>query len=127
MSSRRGKGRNGDKAKRFVQIACPQSEAAVLEGLIDLLVIKGVITEEELKATADTYQSYMNAIIDLLVIKKIIEEWELDICIKCYHDAVRAIGNNPAVSPEIIFDMRRKRERELIDIRRRMEEPERNK
>lgn len=107
--------------KDFVRIACPPSEVAVMEGLIDLLVLKGLITEEELNQTANLYNAYMNAIVDLLVTKGIIEEWELDICIKCYHDSVRALSGYPNISPEIIFDMRRKREQELIKARRDMQ------
>lgn len=108
------------KKKEFIKIACPSSEIAVLEGLIDLLVIKNIITEKELVQTANLYGAYINALIDLLVNKKIFEEWELDICIKCYHDSVRALANNPNISPEIIFDMRRKREKELIEVKREM-------
>lgn len=92
-----------------------------MEGLIDLLVIKGIITEEELNQTANLYGAYINAIVDLLITKKVIEEWEFDICVKCYHDTVRALANNPNISPDIIFDMRRRREQELIKARRDMQ------
>lgn len=106
--------------KKPIPIACPDIDSAKLEGLIDLLVLKGVVTEKELSHTADIYLSYINAIIDLLVLKDIFKPWELDICIKAYHDYLQALAGNPNVPPDVLFQQRRNYEKDLIDFRRKM-------
>ena len=121
MSHEKGpKGQRGKGAKRPIPIACPPIDAAKLEGLIDLMVMKGLITEQELSQTADLYQSYINALIDVLVLKGVFEPWELDICVKAYHDFLQAVASNPTVPPEVLFNQRRNYEQELIELRRNM-------
>lgn len=114
------KGKRREEENSFVPIACPSVDSAKLEGLIDLLVLKGIVTEKELSQTADIYFSYINAIIDLLVLKDIFKPWELDICIKAYHDYLQAQAGNPNIPPEVLFQQRRNYEKELIDFRRKM-------
>jgi hypothetical protein len=116
---------HGDKGQRKVvkkpiPIACPDVDSAKLEGLIDLMVLKGLITEKELSQTVDIYSSYINALIDVLVLKGVFKPWELDICVKAYHDYLQAIAGNPMVPPEVLFQQRRNYEQELIDIRLKM-------
>jgi hypothetical protein len=117
----------GDKGQRKVDkkpipIACPDIESAKLEGLIDLLVMKGLVSEKELSQTVDIYLSYINALIDVLVLKGVFEPWELDICVKAYHDFIQAVAGNPTVPPEVLFQQRRNYEEELIAVRRKMME-----
>lgn len=114
------KGKRREEEKRPVPIACPNVDNAKLEGLIDLLVLKGVVTEGELSQTADIYMSYINAIIDLMVLKDIFKPWELDICVKAYHDYLQAQAGNPNIPPEVLFQQRRNYEKELMDFRRKM-------
>jgi len=109
------------KKKDIVPIACPDIDVAKLEGLIDLLVLKGVFSENELTQTANIYSSYVNAIIDLLVLKGIIKPYELDICVKAYHDFLQAMAANPTIPPTVLFQQRRNYEAELIEMRRKLE------
>lgn len=124
----KGDGPKGQRqqAKKPIPIACPDVESATLEGLMDLLVLKGVITEKELTQTVDIYSSYINALIDVLVLKGVFLPWEMDICVKAYHDYLRAIAGNPMVPPEVLFQQRRNYERELIEVRRKMMEGDRD-
>lgn len=101
-----GKGQR-KQARQLVPIACPDMDAARVEAIVDLLVIKGVITEEELTAAAEPYGSYMNGILDLLHLKGIIEDWEMDIAMAEFHRFVRAIGQNNFIPPVVLFERRR--------------------
>jgi|GEM_PF-6177009 hypothetical protein len=114
------KGKRKEEKKKPIPIASPDVDSAKIEGLIDLLVLKGILTEQELAQTADIYLSYINAIIDLLVLKDIFKSWELDICVKAYHDYLQAQAGNPTIPPEVLFQQRRNYEKELIDFRRKM-------
>lgn len=108
MSKEDKKSKGQRKEKRQpVPIACPEIDSASLEGLIDLLVIKGVINDEELKAAAELYGSYMNGLLDLLNLKGIIKDWELDIARAEFHRFVQALGANNYIPPAVLFERRR--------------------
>ena len=116
--------KNGSKGKKEVRqpvpIACPEIDAASLEGLIDLLVIKGVITDEELKAAAELYGSYMNGLLDLLNLKGIVEDWELDIARAEFHRFVQALGGNNFIPPAVLFERRRNAVSDRLKLERQL-------
>lgn len=121
---RRGKDERAKKTKEFKPspIAVPQVELGRLEGLIDLLVLKGKITDEELIAVSEPYFSIMNGLLDLLEAKGLIKKWEMDIAVKCYNDYVLAIGPNPTVPPQVLFNQRREYLKELLEIENKVRE-----
>ena len=121
---RRGKADQAKPKKEFKPspIAVPQVELGRLEGLIDLLVLKGKITDEELIAVSEPYFSIMNGLLDLLEAKGLIKKWEMDIAVKCYNDYVLAIGPNPSVPPQVLFNQRREYLKELLEIENKVRE-----
>jgi hypothetical protein len=115
------KDKKGSKGKRQpIPIACPDLDSAKVEGLIDLLVIKGVINDQELAAAADLYVSYMNGLLDLLHEKGIIEEWELDIAVAEFHRFVQAIGQNNFIPPAVLFERRRNAVSDRLKLERKL-------
>ena len=121
MNTDKKKGSKGKKEKRQpVPIACPEIDAASLEGLIDLLVIKGVITDEELKAASELYGSYMNGLLDLLNLKGIVEDWELDIARAEFHRFVQALGANQYIPPAVLFERRRNAVSDRLKLERQL-------
>ena len=116
--------KNGSKGKKAVRqpvpIACPEIDAASLEGLIDLLVIKGVINDEELKAAAELYGSYVNGLLDLLNLKGIVEDWELDIARAEFHRFVQALGGNNFIPPAVLFERRRNAVSDRLKLERQL-------
>lgn len=109
------KGKREEK-RQPVPIACPDIDAAKLEALIDLLVIKGVITDQELAAAADLYGSYMNGLLDLLNLKGIIQEWEMDLAVAEFHRFIQAIGQNNYIPPVVLFERRRNAIKERLEL-----------
>lgn len=121
---RRGKDERAKKTKEFKPspIAVPSVEIGRLEGLIDLLVWKGLITDEELITTSEPYYGIMNGLLDLLEVKGVIHKWELDIAMKCYQDFILAVGPNPTVPPQVLFNQRRQYLSELLEIEKKVRE-----
>lgn len=126
MSKDKKKASKGQRKgqKQPVPIACPDIDAAKLEALIDLLIIKGIITDEELQAAANLYGSYMNGLLDLLHLKGIIEEWELDIAVAEFHRFVQAIGQNNFIPPAVLFERRRNAVSDRLGLERKLREGE---
>lgn len=104
-------------------IACPESEVAVIEGLIDLLIIKGVFKDEELRPLIDTYGSVMNALIDLLIIKGVFKDYELDVATSEFHRFVQALGSNNFMPPAVLFERRRNAIRERLAFEEKIRAP----
>ncbi len=113
------KGQN-KTVRQPIPIACPDIDAAKQEAIIDLLVIKGIITDEELAAAANLYGSYMNGLLDLLHLKGIIEEWELDIAVAEFHRFVQAIGQNNFIPPAVLFERRRNAVSDRLELERKL-------
>jgi hypothetical protein len=109
------KGKRQNKQKP-IPIACPNIDSATLEGLIDLLIIKGVLTEDELTGAADLYGSYINALLDILNVKGIVKEWELDLARVEYHHFVQAMGQSPNIPPVVLFERRRNVIRDRLEL-----------
>ncbi len=105
-----------EEKRQPVPIACPDIDAAKLEAIIDLLVIKGVITDQELATAADLYGSYMNGLLDLLNLKGIIQEWELDLAVAEFHRFIQAIGQNNFIPPAVLFERRRNAVKERLEL-----------
>ena len=116
------KGSKGKGQRQPVPIACPDIDVAKLEGIIDLLVIKGVITDEELQAAAELYGSHMNGLLDLLQTKGIIEEWEMDIAVAEFHRFIQAIGLNNYIPPAVLFERRRNAVSDRLKLERQLRE-----
>jgi hypothetical protein len=80
-------------------------DVAVLEGLIDLLVLKGVITDIELDPGLNRYKSVITALIDLLVQRGVISDTDLEKAIVAYHFTLR--NCRPDATASEIFESRR--------------------
>jgi hypothetical protein len=81
-------------------------DQATLEGLIDLLVVKGIITEEEIQPYVNRYMSVITALVMLLVEKGLISDLDLEKAVLAYHFALR--NCRPDASPDEIFEARRR-------------------
>jgi hypothetical protein len=121
MSNEKTDGQNQGERKP-IPIACPNIDSAAFEGLLDILIYKGVITDLELGSIFDLYGSYMNALIDLLVTKGVFKAWELDTAITNYHDFVRAMANHPEIPPQVLFGKRRTTLGDLLTLEADMRE-----
>jgi hypothetical protein len=96
---------------RPIEVLC--EDAAVLEGLIDLLVIKGTITEEELVPHTGRYQSVITALIMILVEKGVISELELEKATLAFHFARRHCSSTASLDE--IFEARRTHLKTLLE------------
>jgi len=80
-------------------------DQATLEGLIDLLVVKGIITETELNPYLIRYQSVMTALVMILVVKGIITDADMEKATLAYHFTIR--NSRPNATGDEIFESRR--------------------
>lgn len=100
------------RPERPIQALCEDS--ATLEGLIDLLVLKGVITEEELSSYLNQYMSVITALVMLLVEKGAISNLEMEKATLSYHFALR--NCRPNAGPDEIFESRRAHLKKLLEV-----------
>lgn len=98
------------KRRPGTPIPCLQEDAAAVQGLIDLLIIKGVIQDERpdelIIRYMDQYNSVVTGLVMLLIDKGIITEQEMDASQLAFHHAIRHFGNR-AVSFEEVSTLRR--------------------
>lgn len=88
-------------------------DMATLEGLIDLLVIKGTINEVDLNIFIQRYQSVITALVMLLIERGIITENDMEKAISAFHYATRHC--RPNATMDEIFEARRKRITDLLE------------
>lgn len=102
--------------KEAEPIGIPDNEQATIEGLIDLLVLKGIFTDDELMACANRFQAIMNGLVDILTIKGVITARELEIARNEYHQFVQAEALYRNIPPSVLFQKRRAVIKERIDL-----------
>lgn len=93
------------KRRPGTPIPCLQEDAAAVQGLIDILVIKGVIPgpnpDELIIRYMDQYNSVVTGLVMLLIDKGIITEQEFDASQLAFHHAIRHFGNRAASFEEV--------------------------
>ena len=100
-----------ERPERPIQSLCEDS--AALEGIIDVLVLRHVISEDELTPYLHRYQSIMSGLVMLLIEKGIIEETDLDKAILSYHHVLRTV--KPDLPASGVFALRREYLATLLD------------
>ena len=102
----------GKRPERPIQAMTEDS--ASLEGLIDLLVCKGIMTEPEFGRYLNRYQSAMTALVMLLIEKDVISETDMEKAISVYHFMVRTA--HPGTKSEDVLEARRARLKLLLEV-----------
>lgn len=100
------------RPERPIETLCEDS--ATLEGLIDLLVVKGIISEQELVARINRYQSVVTGLVMVLVEKGVITDQDMEKGILAYHFALR--NCRPDASADEIFVSRRSHLKTLLEV-----------
>lgn len=101
------------KRRPGTPIPCLNEDTATVQGLIDLLIIKGIIgteggrgPDESIVEYAERYNSIVTGLVMLLIETGVITEKEMEAAILAFHHAIRHFGNN-AVSFEKVSALRR--------------------
>jgi hypothetical protein len=93
------------KRRPGTPIPCLQEDAAAVQGLIDILIVKGIIKDEHpdevIVQYMDHYNSIVTGLVMLLIDKNVITEKEMDAAILAFHHAIRHFGNGPASFEEV--------------------------
>ncbi len=104
-------------AARYVSpvVQC-QEELGLYEALFDILVSKGIVTQEEIAAYLDQYKQIWATLINILVDKGITTPKEINCGILAFHHFFRMQGYYSGKSPEEIFEARQKYMKELMEL-----------
>jgi len=96
------------KQEAYQPVPTLNEDAASIDGLIDLLIVKGVIqgdnettAEQLVKKFIDRYGSAINGLYMLLIEKELVTEEELHEAQNVYHDAVRHFGARATTFEEV--------------------------
>jgi hypothetical protein len=108
------------KRRPGTPLPCLQEDAAAVQGILDLLIVKGVLKEEngespdqQIVRYADRYNSLVTGTIMLLIEKGIITEKEMEASLLAFHHAIRHFGNR-TTSFEEVATLRRETLRKQI-------------
>lgn len=93
------------KRRPGTPIPCLQEDAAAVQGLIDILIVKGVIQDEHpdelIVRYMDQYNSVVTGLVMLLIDKGVITEQEMDASQLAFHHAIRHFGMRSASFEEV--------------------------
>jgi hypothetical protein len=93
------------KRRPGTPIPCLQEDAAVVQGLIDLLIVKNVIKDDHpdelIIRYAERYNSIVTGLVMLLIDKKVITETEMDSAILAFHHGIRHFGTRQTTFQEV--------------------------
>jgi hypothetical protein len=96
------------KRRPGTPIPCLQDDVATVQGLIDVLVVDGVLKvkdgvspDERLIRYIDRYNSIVTALIMLLIDDGIISERKMELGILAFHHAIRYFGTRSASFEEV--------------------------
>lgn len=108
------------KRRPGTPIPCLQEDAATIQGLIDVLVVEGVLKEKDglspdhrIVQMIDRYNSIVTALVMILIEDGIITEKKMEAGIMAFHHAVRHFGER-ATSFEEVSTFRRESLRKLF-------------
>ncbi len=104
------------KKRPETPIQALHEDIAVIEGIIDILIVKGVTTVEEIREYGDRYQSSLSSLIMLCIEKGIFTEAELTMATMTFHHIIRVYGNGRGMTPEEILEARHAYLRRLLDL-----------
>jgi len=103
-----------NKKAPYKPVATLLEDAATIDGLADLLIVKGIVKaegepgseeyltpEDMIKKYVDRYGSAVNGLCMLLYEKNIITEEEHSAAISVYHDAIRHFGSRATSFGEV--------------------------
>lgn len=99
-----------------VPIETLTADHGTIEGIIDLLVVKGHATIQEVQEFGDRYQSGVSALVMLCIEKGLFSEDEMNMALAAFHHVIRAYGHGTGVSPTEIFAARHAHLKKLLDV-----------
>lgn len=97
-------------------VSALQEDIAVIEGIIDLLIVKGHTTVEEIRDYGDRYQSSLSSLIMLCIEKGIFSEADLNKATMSFHHVIRVYGSGRGMTPEEILGARHAYLRRLLEL-----------
>lgn len=113
------------KRRPGTPIPCVQEDAATIQGLIDVLVVEGILKEkdgispdERIYRAMEHYNSIVTALIMILIEDGVITERQLEMGILAFHHAIRHFGQR-ATSFEEVSTFRRESLRKLFEKEKR--------
>jgi hypothetical protein len=87
------------KRRPGTPLPCMQEDAATLQGVIDLLIIKNILKDkdgmspdERICRAADRYNSLLTGTVMVLIEDDVVTEKELESAILAFHHAIRHFG-----------------------------------
>lgn len=93
------------KRRPATPVPCIQEDAAAVQGLIDILIVKGIIKDEHpdelILRYMDRYNSIVTGLVMLLIEKEIITEQEMEAAMLSFHHAIRHFGTRSASFEEV--------------------------
>ncbi len=104
------------KARYPSPILQAQEDIAFYEALFDILVRKGVVTQEEIQHYLDQYRQIWSTIANILIDKGITSPKEINCEILAYHHFFRMLGISTGKSREELFAERQKYVDELMQM-----------
>jgi len=103
------------KKRRDPPIQALLADVAVVEGIIDLLILKGIITDTEIRTYGDRYQSSISALIMLCVEKGVFTEADLNKAIVAFHHVIRTHQAGKEMTPDEVLSARQNYLRGLLE------------
>lgn len=85
-----------------------QEDVAFYEAIFDILVLKKIVTLDELQHYLDQYKQIWGVLVNILIDKKITSGKELNCAILAYHHFLRSEGFNAGKPRELVFEERQK-------------------
>lgn len=98
-----------------VPIETLTADHGTVEGIIDLLIVKGHVTLAEVQDFGDRYQSGVSALVMLCIEKGLFTEAEMNAALVSFHHVIRAYGHGSMVTPDQIFSARQAHLKTLLE------------
>lgn len=98
-----------------VPIETLTADHGTVEGIIDLLIVKGHATLEEIQDFGDRYQSGVSALVMLCIAKGLFTEAEMNAALVSFHHVIRAYGHGSMATPDQIFAARQAHLKTLLE------------